>query len=248
MSSEETQQLTPLEELAFAPADHPWDEQAARERLREALGWAALAAYSLAIDPTADAESFDAYKLLVVDMVDGKPLIIPAALTAARKSLDDLEGQMRDAAESKLAILEEKLARETEVSDERIAQEAESPAVQEPEEVESEESEPQKKEEYSCGLEQAEGIVERLAAEGKLLPAWSQEELVQFVAALSTEKILQTREGEFSSPVEYFVIFIESLPALVPTQEYAAPAARQDRSYESLGHKIAQTVKQKANQ
>lgn len=248
MTPEERHQLTPLDELGFAPRDHPWDEQAARERLREALGWAALAAYSLAIDSTADAESFDAYKLLVVDMVDGKPLIIPEALTAARTSLDDLEGEMRDAAESNLAILEEKLARETEVSDEQVAQEAESPAVQKPEEAESEETGTQKKEEYSCGLEQAERIVERLAAEGKLLPAWRQEELVQFVAALSTEKILQTRGGEFSSPVEYFVIFIESLPALVPTQEYATPAARQDRSFESLGHKIAQSIKQKANQ
>jgi hypothetical protein len=238
MNTERPYQLTPLEELAFAQVDHPWDAPAAAQRLQQSLGWAALAAYSLAINPMADSESVEAYKLSVVDIVDDEPLIIPAALQAARRSLDDLEGNVRESAEESLAFLEVKLARIS-----KVTEEPES-AVAPDEEGEQKGSGTQSESEGEAErLAEAQRVVDRLAREGRLLAAWGREALVQFVTGLSVEKSISQDGFEPVSPAEFFVALVESLPALIPTEEFAAPAARQDRSFESLGHKIAQTIK-----
>jgi len=240
MNTERPYQLTPLEDLAFAQTDYPWDAPGAAQRLRQSLGWAALAAYSLAIDSMADSESVEAYKLSVVDIVDDEPLIIPAALQAARRSLDDLEGNVRECAEESLAFLEAKLARISKVAEEPETELTESPAVEKDQEGSGTQYESEGEAER---LAEAQRVVDRLAREGRLLAAWGREALVQFVTGLSVEKSISQNGFEPVSPVEFFLGLVESLPALVPTEEFAAPAARQDRSFESLGHKIAQTIK-----
>lgn len=259
MTSKTTHQLTPLGELAFASSDYPWDAQAAAARLKQAFGWAALAAYSLAIDPAKDPESLDAYVLLVVDLVEGEPCVVPAALEAARKSLDDLEGEARDVAERRLSFLEERLAAIREAEEEREMKESKASVAEEKKEQEGEkEAEVQSETQDERGpgpsveqsvevnaerLAEAQRLVERLSARGSLLPAWGKDALVQFIAGLSDEKTLSQEGFEPISPVEFFTRLLESLPALIPTQEFATPQARKDRSFESLGHKIASSLK-----
>lgn len=249
MTPKTTHQLTPLGELAFAYSDYPWDAQAAAARLKETFGWAALAAYSLAIDPAKDPESLDAYVLLVVDLVEGEPCVVPAALDVARKSIDDLEGEARDVAERRLSFLEERLAAIREAEEEKKMEASEASLSEEKKEQESE-SEVQSETQDEPGpelnaerLAEAQRIVEHLAREGRLLPAWGRAALLQFIAGLSDEKILSQEGFEPISPVEFFTRLLESLPALIPTQEFATPQARKDRSFESLGHKIASSLK-----
>jgi len=232
MSTEKTP--APLDRLGFAAAEHPWDEQAAAKRVLESFGWAGLAAYSLAMDVSADAESAEAYKLLVVDVVDGEPLIIPAALSSARESLGELEGNVRETAEQTLAFLGVKLARTSESTGKQ-----ESTAVPE-EGAQEETSENRDASKPDAGrLAQAERIVDNLAAKGSLLPAWGRETLTGFIAGLSTEPTLTVDGFERVSPLEFFTGLVESLPAFIPTQEFAPPQAPQDRSLESLGRRIA---------
>lgn len=251
MNPTETLQIAPLGELAFASLDYPWDAQAAAARLKQAFGWAALAAYSLAIDPAKDPESFDAYQLLVVDVVGGEPCVVPAALEAARGALDDLEGEARDVAERRLSFLEERLAAIREAEEEKVMEESKASLSEEKKEQKSEEeAEVQSEAKDEPGsvsnaerLAEAERLVERLSARGSLLPAWGRDALVQFIAGLSDERILPQDGYEPISPVEFFARLLESLPALVPTQEFARPQEPKDRSFESLGHKIASSLK-----
>lgn len=255
-------QLTPLEELSFAPTDYPWDAQAAAKRLEEAFGWAALAAYSLWIDTSADSESFEAYPMLVVDIVDGEPCVVPAALKAAREALTDLDEETRSAVEPRLDALKKRLAQIEKASQE--SQTATTDAGTEEAEDAKSEAEPQSESQVDRGpranaessvgvkqaerLEAAERIVDRLAAKGSLLPAWGHDALVGFIAGLSDEKSLSDEGFEPISPLEFFIGLIESLPALVPLSEFASPQARVDNSFEALGRRIAASIKHSAVQ
>jgi len=249
-------QLTPLEELSFAPTDYPWDAQAAAKRLEEAFGWAALAAYSLWIDTSADSESFEAYPMLVVDIVDGEPCVVPAALKAASEAMTDLDEETRSAVEPRLGALKKRLAQIEKASQE--SQTATTDAGTEEAEDAKSEAEPQSESqvdrgpransESSVGVKEAELIVERLAAKGSLLPAWGREALVGFIAGLSQEKSLSDEGFEPISPLEFFTGLIESLPALVPLSEFASPQARVDNSFEALGRRIAASIKHSAVQ
>ncbi|TKJ41327.1 hypothetical protein CEE36_08405 [candidate division TA06 bacterium B3_TA06] len=249
-------QLTPLEELSFAPTDYPWDAQVAAKRLEEAFGWAALAAYSLWIDTSADSESFEAYPMLVVDLVDGEPCVVPAALKAASEALTDLDEETRSAVEDRLGALKKRLAQIEKASQE--SQTATTDAGTEEAEDAKSEAEPQSESQvdrgprsdtkYSSGvkderLAEAQRLVDRLAHQGRLLPAWGHKALVGFIAGLSQEKSLSQEGFEPISPLDFFIGLIESLPALVPLSEFASPQARVDNSFEALGHKIAKALK-----
>ena len=245
-------QLTPLEELSFAPTDYPWDAQAAAKRVQDAFGWSALALYSLRVDTSQDAESFDAYPLLVVDIVDGEPCVVPAALKAASEALEGLDEETRSAVDDRLKILDERLARVSQIKEESRS-EAEGLVSEEKEDMESEakpEAGPSAKSSSGVNserLDAAERIVERLAHQGRLLPAWGREALVGFISGLSDEKSLSNEGFEPISPLDFFTGLLESLPALVPLSEFASPQARVDNSFESLGRRIAQTLKPKVN-
>jgi len=264
--------LTPLVKLAFAPADYPWDEQAAARRLKDALGWSALALYSLRVDTSQDSESFEAYPMLVVDIVDGEPRVVPLALSAVREALNDLDEETRSAVEPHLDALKKRLAQIEKAGEE--SQTATTEVGTEGAEDAKTEAEPQSETQDDRGprpsakssvgvkddrgprpsaessvgvnserLDAAERIVERLAHQGRLLPAWGREALVGFIAGLSDEKSLSDEGFEPISPLDFFTGLLESLPALVPLSEFASPQARVDNSFESLGHKIAQMIK-----
>ncbi|MEA3312128.1 MAG: hypothetical protein U9Q76_07920, partial [candidate division WOR-3 bacterium] len=269
--------LTPLGKLAFASSDYPWDAQAAAKRVQDALGWSALALYSLRVDTSADSESFEAYPMLVVDIVDGEPRVVPAALKAASEALTDLDEETRSAVEDRLKILDERLARVSQIKEESRS-EAEGPLSEGEEdkasgsEVQSEAQDergpqpsakqsvgvkvdrgPRSDTKYSSGvkaerLDAAERIVERLAHQGRLLPAWGREALVGFISGLSDEKSLSDEGFEPISPLDFFTGLLESLPALVPLSEFASPQARVDNSFESLGRRIAASIKHSAVQ
>jgi len=251
-------QLTPLEELSFAPTDYPWDAQAAAKRLEEDFGWAALAAYSLWIDTSADSESFEAYPMLVVDIVDGEPCVVPAALKAASEAMTDLDEETRSAVEPRLGALKKRLAQIEKASQEsqtattdagtEDVENREPEAGPEPQSESQVDRGPRANSESSVGVKEAELIVERLAAKGSLLPAWGREALVGFIAGLSQEKSLSDEGFEPISPLEFFTGLIESLPALVPLSEFASPQARVDNSFEALGRRIAASIKHSAVQ
>jgi hypothetical protein len=253
MSSEKIQKLTPLGKLAFASSDHPWDLQAAAKRVQDALGWSALALYSLRVDTSADSESFEAYPMLVVDIVDGEPRVVPAALSAVREALTDLDEETRSAVEDRLKILDERLARVSQIKEE--SRSASEGLVSEEKEDRESEAKPEAgpNAESSVGvnserLDAAERIVERLAHQGRLLPAWGREALVGFISGLSDEKSLSDEGFEPISPLDFFTGLLESLPALVPLSEFASPQARVDNSFESLGRRIAASIKHSAVQ
>ncbi|MEA3312531.1 MAG: hypothetical protein U9Q76_09980, partial [candidate division WOR-3 bacterium] len=244
--------LTPLGKLAFASSDYPWDAQAAAKRVQDALGWSALALYSLRVDTSADSESFEAYPMLVVDIVDGEPRVVPAALKAASEALTDLDKETRSAVEDRLKILDERLALVSQIKEE--SRSASEGLVSEEKEDRESEAKPEAgpNAESSVGvnserLDAAERIVERLAHQGRLLPAWGREALVGFISGLSDEKSLSDAGFEPISPLDFFTGLLESLPALVPLSEFASPQARVDNSFESLGRRIAQTLKPKVN-
>lgn len=235
-----------LEELAFADPSYPWDERAASQRLVESLGWAALAAYSLAVDTAEDSQSFAAYKLLVVDLVDGEPLIVPAALRAARESLDSLQGNMRDTAENNLEYLEARYARMAGLPEPNPEEENEA-------QVTGEESQEMPADENTTAdtgketlrterLAEAQALVSGLEAGGSVLPAWGHEALVEFVAGLSTEETLSPDGFERLSPFEYFLRIIRSLPAFVPSGELSTYAVRSEDPMEHLGRRIARSL------
>lgn len=248
-------QLTPLEELVFASKDYPWDEQAAATRLKETFGWAALAAYSLWADPLADPESADTYQLLVVDLVDAEPKIVPAALDAAAEKLSRMDEGVKDKIEDSLIILRERLARTNKTNEEpktdshEVAEfdtQASESNQEEPEaEAESQgntQPEQQSSTDLQIKLSEAELLVDRLAREGRLLAAWGRDALTRFIAGLSDEPTISGEGYESVSPRAFFIRLIESLPALVPLTEIASPAAPQDNSLETLGRKIAQSL------
>ena len=248
--------LTPLGKLAFAPADYPWDEQAAAKRVQDALGWSALALYSLRVDTSADSESFEAYPMLVVDIVDGEPRVVPLALSAVREALSDLDEETRSAVDDHLDALKKRLAQIEKVSEEsqtattEVGTEGAEDAKTEagPQSETQDDRGPRSDTKYSSGvnperLDAAERIVERLAHQGRLLPAWGHKALVGFIAGLSDEKSLSDEGFEPISPLDFFTGLLESLPALVPLSEFASPQARVDNSFESLGHKIAKALK-----
>lgn len=256
-------QLTPLEELSFAPTDYPWDAQAAAKRLEEAFGWAALAAYSLWIDTSADSESFEAYPMLVVDLVDGEPCVVPAALKAASEALTDLDEETRSAVEPRLGALKKRLAQIEKASQEsqtattdagtEDVENREPEAGPEPQSESQDDQGPRPSAKQSVGvnterLAEAQRLVDRLAHQGRLLPAWGHKALVGFIAGLSQEKSLSDEGFEPISPLEFFIGLIESLPALVPLSEFASPQARVDNSFEALGRRIAASIKHSAVQ
>lgn len=79
-----------LDGIDIAEPKTKWDAQGARKRIFEKYGWAGLKAYSLVYNPDAcekKEEGYpacqDAYKYLVVDLIDGEPKIIPKAVSAA---------------------------------------------------------------------------------------------------------------------------------------------------------------------
>jgi len=248
--------LTPLGKLAFAPADYPWDAQAAAKRVQDALGWSALALYSLRVDTSADSESFEAYPMLVVDLVDGEPRVVPAALSAVREALSDLDEETRSAVDDHLDALKKRLAQIEKASEEsqtattEVGTEGAEDAKIEagPQSETQDDRGPRASAESSVGvnperLDAAERIVERLAHQGRLLPAWGRASLVGFIAGLSDEKSLSDEGFEPISPLDFFTGLLESLPALVPLSEFASPQARVDNSFESLGRRIAQMIK-----
>lgn len=300
--------LPALSELTFATPGHPWDERDAAARIAEKLGRDGLEEYSLCQYPQSGSET-SVYRLLVADIHDSHPVIIPAALEAARRSLDGLEGSVRDRAEMTLELLEEKYKRTTQVTGEQVAEDevaagevavneaaagepisddvtvekvpieeepahvqtasSESPAENNssggnesvPESASFEESsvtggsqsEISDAEESEAnpetadnvvGADEASRMVNRLAERGNLLPAWGYKQLVKFIAGLSTDKTVKIEGAESLSPAKYFLDLIESLPALIPAQEFAPSMPPSETSFESLGKRIAQAIKQ----
>lgn len=237
----EQKSIPPLEELVFAEQDYVWDAGKAARRLQSNLGWAALAVYSLAIDVSADAESYEAYKLLIADYVGKEPKIVPQALKSGRKSISQLGGNMRETAEHTLAFLEAKYSRQegtTQNVDTEAAKENDSHK-----EKNRYSDEPQDTDGQCVGTEEASRIVERLTEGGQVLPAWGRDALIQFISGLSAVESLTADGFEKISPVQYFTRLLESLPSLIPTDEAAGAAAPRDNSLESLGKRIAQALK-----
>ncbi len=81
---------TPFADLPIAPADHPWDLKAARERVE---GWAKTEVIEMKSafvhEKNAEDESFD---LQIADVIDGKMTVVPTALKEAADTLIDREG------------------------------------------------------------------------------------------------------------------------------------------------------------
>ncbi len=244
MAPANNSRIIALEELSFADSSYPWDESAARQRLLESMGWAALAAYSLAIDTLKDSQSFQAYKLLVVDLLEGEPRIVPRALEDARASLGQLEGNMRETAEVTLNFLESKYARAGEAA---LGTESDySKNEDEPQTfstaLEEGSGEPDSEQSIQT-LPQAQALVASLESRGCVVPAWGREALVQFVAGLSTEESISSPGGFGKlSPRDYFVRIMETLPALVPSGELSTSAKLPENTFESLGRRIASSL------
>jgi len=100
----------PIKEVA-------WDNDGARARVFEKYGIAGLKAYCLYRDPKSDPENKTAYKFLVVDIVDGKPALVPKAVAAALGYLHGARGVQIDAkvakaVEPKLLALKERIDKE----------------------------------------------------------------------------------------------------------------------------------------
>lgn len=60
--------------------------------------------------------------------------------------------------------------------------------------------------------------------QGKILPAWEKEGLVEFLVALDDIPVFCFGENEALSPYEWFMNFIKSLPAMVCFNEVATPS------------------------
>ncbi|MBD3285797.1 hypothetical protein GF359_04985 [candidate division WOR-3 bacterium] len=237
--------LTDLKGLGFAPVCFPWDEEAAFSRVLEALGWSGIAEYSLWSDTTGKAESAETYQMLVVDIVNGEPRIVPAALKAVEETLEGTDEVIRERVESDLALLRERFRRIADVEEEAEKLEVSD----EPDESEAAEDESQSSVEVdneidaAARLNKAGLFVDRLSDRGRLLNAWDRDALVQFIAGLSERPGITDRDGSVISPLEYFTRFLEGIPALVPLSELATPRAPRDSSPESLGSRIAKSIK-----
>jgi len=89
--------------------DRSWDVSEARKRVFEKYGIEGLKAYCLYRDPEADPENKTAYKFLVVDIVNDKPVIIAKALSAALAYLHGARGA--NIPEEVLRVVEPKVKR-----------------------------------------------------------------------------------------------------------------------------------------
>jgi len=237
-------QLPKLEELGFAPADYPWDEEAAFTRLLEAFGWAGIDEYSLWSETTGEVESEETYQMLLADIVDGEPRIVPRALDAAEETLTGAEEAVREQVESDLALLRERFRRIAMVEEEKLKAEVTGESViSEDAEVVSDSTDVVTDEvEDAARLKEAAAFVDKLTDQGRFLNAWGRDALVHFIAGLSSKPDITTRDGEAISALEYFKRFLEKLPALVPLSELARPQAARDSSLESLGSAIAKCL------
>ena len=240
VNRERSFQPAPLEELRFAEADHPWDEAEARSRLKDASGWAGLASYSLLIDPLKDPESFDAYGMLVADVVDGEPKIVPTAVEAAIRSLEGMDAKARESVKDTLDVLRERIARADRGTGNH---QDDNTAVK----TGGEGAQSGVRETNQHGKsDSAQELVERLSRNGRLLSAWGRETMVEFITGLSDEPTMSANAADKLSPRAYFTRILESLPSLVPMTEFSPPSAPRDGSLEALGRKIATSLKQPA--
>ncbi|HOP33238.1 MAG TPA: hypothetical protein PKU94_07680 [Candidatus Hydrothermia bacterium] len=113
----------PLDSLEVVDAD--WDVTSARKRVFEKYGIEGLKAYCLYRDPEEDTENKTAYKFLVVDIIDGKPVIVAKALSSALAYLHGARGvnipeSVREKVEPKIKKLQKK--QEDKMSDEVLKQ------------------------------------------------------------------------------------------------------------------------------
>lgn len=236
-----------LEELPFAPAEYPWDEGGAFERLKKSFGLGSLSAYSLWVDTLKDPESAEAYPMLIVDLVDGEPLIVPGALESARKKALAMQEEEATFVLERLEELEERSngsqAKSPESARERQNEQVKGdkrddlPADAEPQIEDTPKAKP-----AASDLTKAENLVARMSSEGKILSAWGVNPLKRFIAGLSSEPSIPDNNSERISPYDFFVRLLETLPSLVPLDELAKPAAKKDDSMESLGRKIASAL------
>lgn len=102
----------PLSELPIK--DIAWDVNKATRHVFDKYGIAGLKAYSLYADPNADPETKSAYKFLVVDIVDGKPVIVKKAVAAGLAYLHGARGanvspEVADVVEPKLNRLKKRI-------------------------------------------------------------------------------------------------------------------------------------------
>jgi len=65
---------------------------------------------------------------------------------------------------------------------------------------------------------------ERLKREGKLLPAWEEKGLVEFLLTLDETRIFQFRDAGDKSPLAWFCSFLEEIPRIVYLGEVAGEA------------------------
>lgn len=236
----ERKDLVPLERLAFAPAYYVWDETAALKRVQQHLGWGALSEYSLSIDYSGDPQTYSTYSLLVADIVNDQPMVVPAALRAARQKAASLEGTDKEKAETVISYLETSLEQVAENPPPEESSTEERPDDGNPQQpaVDAARAQPQQ-----LGEIEARAIVDRLAGQGKIIPSMGYDSLTSFMAGLCTEKTVQIEGAEPLSPVEYFTGLMEALPCLVPVTELATATGRKAKSYEQVGHMIAQSLK-----
>ncbi|GEM_PF-2085985 len=256
--------ITPLDELPFADAACIWNEDAAKARVQKALGWQGLAAYSLLIDPSFDSQSMQAYRFLVADITDTGAKIIPAALEAAKIAADGLDESVKAEVQDIIVWLKERylenknkqhseLAPPESSSLEFSSDSSTSLAPSSASRLQATDSSSRNVENLSENLEspigleqsvlQAQKVVTELSLAGKLLAAWDKQALVQFVAKLSKEPVISIEGAGVISPYKFFLQIIETLPAMIPAGEFAFPLEKKRLSPESLGHKIAQSIK-----
>jgi len=108
----------PLSKLPIAPVGTrlaPHNEKA--KRILQKYGWEGLKKYSLLHDPDKNPESLEAYKYLVVDIIDNKPQIIPKAVSQYLAYLHGARGvkipdEDRRIVEPKLLKLKERIDKE----------------------------------------------------------------------------------------------------------------------------------------
>jgi len=103
-----TNASVPAMNLPLAPADHTWNESAAVGRVREFSKSTDKPStnfrkFFLAFDQD-DADNFGAYKLPFVDIIDGKPMAVKAAIDNAKARLDQTQISDDDKASALSAI------------------------------------------------------------------------------------------------------------------------------------------------
>jgi hypothetical protein len=243
MTLDEKFWLVPLEELSFAPLEYPWDSRGALERVRKEVGYKGLASYSLVMDPEKDAETPDAYPALVVDIIDGLPLIVPGALESVKESVSNLAEDEQEFVLNRLDELSIRLDSTNQQSEER---KEESQMNDNDEHDEGQGNVEDQKNDLVCNEERTnEGrtLIDRFLREGKLLKAWDSEALLQFISGLSKERMLTTDGYENISQYDFFLKLLDSIPSFVSLDELAAPSSRRDNPFENLGRKIANALK-----